>query len=432
LDPKTFKKLRISIDADWDRQTRWLQKLVRFPSLRGQESDCQDWLCAEFAARGWSVDRYTLADVELANLPGYAPQIGIDPTRSCQVVATVPPSADHAASKPGRSLILQGHVDVVPPGPEDMWNDPPFSGTIRDGWLLGRGAQDMKMGISALVFALDAISTAGLKLIGPVYLQTVTEEESTGNGALSTLARGYRADACLIPEPTANTITRAQTGALWFKLRVRANPVHVARAQDGGNAILAAFAVITALQQLTALFNAEARCDPHFRHVVDPIKFNVGVIRGGDWPSSTPSWCEADCRIGVLPGRSIDQVKRQILDCVSEAANREGYTAVPPMIDWNGFHAEGAALEPGSAAESTLAAAHQMVFQAPLTERLSTAVNDTRYYALYRRIPSLCYGPSGKGMHGTNERANLENLKQTTLVIAAFIAEWCGYEPARA
>lgn len=424
LDQIILETLRVSIEAGWQKQVEWLQKLVQFPSLRGQEADCQDWLCSEFAARDWSIDRYTLADVNLEQIKGYAPLIGVDPARSPQAVATIEPHT--GASTCGRSLILQGHVDVVPPGPEDMWHDPPFSGNVRDGWLLGRGAQDMKMGISALVFALDAIRSAGLKLTAPVYLQTVTEEESTGNGALSTLARGYKADACLIPEPTANTITRAQTGAIWFKLRVRGNPVHVARAHDGGNAIIASFSLFAALQALTASLNNEAKHDPYFCRTADPIKFNVGVIRGGDWASSTPAWCETDCRIGVLPGRRPDDVRQAIVDCLDVATRSGGYEADPPQIVWNGFQAEGAVLEPGSAAELVLAAAHRSVFQNPMAERLSSAVNDTRYYALYQHIPALCYGPSGKGMHGLDERANLANLKQTTLVIAAFIADWCG------
>jgi acetylornithine deacetylase len=423
LDVRRLERLRAVIDANWPQQVGWLQKLVRFPSVRGAESACQGWLCSEFSQRGWSVDRYTLADVDIDRFAGFAPLIGVDPAQSVQVVATVPFNRPSA----GRSLILQGHVDVVPPGPIEMWRDPPFSGEVRDGWLLGRGAQDMKMGISALVFALDAIRAAGWTLDAPAYLQTVTEEESTGNGALSTLARGYRADACLIPEPTSNTITRAQTGAIWFKLLVRGKPVHVARSQAGSNAILSTFNLVAALQALTAQFNSKAKDHRWFGAVADPIKFNVGIIRGGDWASSTPAWCEIDCRMGVLPGQRVDEVRGAIADCIRRASQADEFLAKQaPQIVWNGFLAEGTALEPGSDAERLLAAAHQAVFATAMIERLSTAVNDTRYYALYQHTPALCYGPAGTGMHGFDERANLENLKQTTLVIAAFIAEWCG------
>jgi acetylornithine deacetylase len=173
--------------------------------------------------------------------------------------------------------------------------------------------------------------------------------------------------------------------------------------------------------------NSQAKDHQWFGAVADPIKFNVGVIRGGDWASSTPAWCEIDCRMGVLPGQSVDEMRRAIVDCVSHASQADAFLAEqPPQIVWNGFVAEGAVLEPGSDAERLLAAAHESVFASAMTERLSTAVNDARYHILYQRIPALCYGPAGKGMHGLDERADLENLKQTTLVIAAFIAGWCG------
>ena len=132
----------------------------------------------------------------------------------------------------------------------------------------------MKQGVSAMVFALDAIRAAGLEPASDIYLQSVTEEECTGNGALSTLARGYRADAVLIPEPTDGTITRAHVGVMWFRLRVRGVPVHVARAQSGTNAIMSAYQLILALQGHTEALNRQARQDPWFGGIADPIKFN--------------------------------------------------------------------------------------------------------------------------------------------------------------
>ena len=87
-------------------------------------------------------------------------------------------------------------------------------------------------------------------------------------------------------------------------------------------------------------------------------------------------------------------------------------------------------LEPGSEAERVLAAAHRQVFGAEMEARCSTAVNDTRFYGLYRsqgwRMPALCYGPRGENHHGFDERAHLDTLRRTTLAIAAFAADWCG------
>src|SRR6201999_3826077 len=149
-------RLDKAVDDNFARQVDWLATLVRFPSLRGQEAPCQDWIAREFATRGWAVDRYTLADVPMNTLPGFSPVMDTDYTRAVQVVASL------RAPKPaGRSLILQGHVDVVPAGPVEMWQTPPFVGTIKNSRMYGRGANDMKSGVAAMVFALDALRDAG-------------------------------------------------------------------------------------------------------------------------------------------------------------------------------------------------------------------------------------------------------------------------------
>ncbi len=422
IDDAIHQRLQDAVAAGFERQVAFLSELVRFASVRGEEGPLQDWMAGQLAERGYAVDRYTLADVDLTNLPGFSPVMDTDYSRAVQVVGT-----KRAADPAGRSLILQGHVDVVPTGPIELWTTPPFEPAVHDNWLHGRGAGDMKQGVSAMVFALDAIRAAGLEPAADITVQTVTEEECTGNGALSTLARGYRADAVLIPEPTAATITRTHVGVMWFRLRVRGVPVHVAQAQSGSNAIMSAFHLIQALQRHTEALNAAARGDRWFGDIPDPIKFNPGVIRGGDWASSTPSWCEVDCRIGLLPGTSLDAARAGVERCVADAARADGFLANnPPDLVWNGFQADGYVLEPGSDAERVLAAAHGRVFGADMEERRSTAVNDTRFYGLYHRMPALCYGPLGENHHGFDERAHLPTLQQVTLAIAVFVAEWCG------
>ena len=149
------------------------------------------------------------------------------------------------ATNAGKSLILQGHCDVVPAGPLDMWETPPFSPVVKDGRMYGRGACDMKSGTIGALYALDAIKAAGLagRPRGFTF-RSVIEEESTGVGALSTLQRGYRADACFIPEPTGGKMVRSQVGVIWFRLKVRGFPVHVFEAGSGSNAIMAAYHLI--------------------------------------------------------------------------------------------------------------------------------------------------------------------------------------------
>ena len=420
------KQIASAIDANWARQVDWLKSLVSFPSLRGKEAPCQDWIAREFANRGWPVDRYTLSDVAMDALPGFSPVMDTDYRDAVQVVASL------RAPKPqGRSLILQGHVDVVPTGPINMWQTPPFVPTIRDGRMHGRGANDMKSGVCAMVFALDALRSAGCLPGSDVYVQTVTEEESTGNGALSTLARGYRADACLIPEPTAAKILRGTVGVMWFRLVLRGRPVHVSESERGTNAILSAFGLIEALRGHTRELNERVKSDPWFNRIPNPIKFNPGKIVGGDWASSTPAWCEVDCRIAVLPGMTLAAFREELSGVVMAAARQDPFLADnPPQIVWNGFQADDYVLEPGSAFETAVRAAHRRVHGDDPGETILPAVTDCRFYGRYYGIPSLSYGATGSGSHGFDESVDLESIRKVTLAIASFIADWCGTRPA--
>ncbi|SED96643.1 acetylornithine deacetylase [Rhizobiales bacterium GAS191] len=416
-----------AVESNWQAQLDWLTKLVSFPSLRGREGPCQDWLARDFAARGWSVDRYTLAEIEMEHLPGFSPVMDTDYRQAVQVVASLRSPALQSPEQRGRSLILQGHVDVVPEGPVEMWESPPFQARISDGRMYGRGAGDMKAGVSAMVFALAALRRAGYAPASDVYVQTVTEEESTGNGALSTLARGYRADACLIPEPTGQHILRGTVGVMWFRLKLRGRPAHVSRSEQGTNAILSAYGLIEAIREFTRELNSRVKSHPWFGKLENPIKFNLGKISGGDWASSTPAWCEVDCRIAVLPGTPLADFRRELSEVVAKAARRDAFLANNlPEIEWNGFQADDYVLNPGSDFETAIRSAHRAVTGNEPRETLLPAVTDCRFYGRYYDIPSLSYGPSSTDGHGFDEFVELESLKSATIVIARFISEWCG------
>ena len=419
-------ELTKAVEANWARQVEWLKTLTSFPSERGEEAPCQDWITREFAGRGWQVDRYRLADVAMGHLPGYSPVMDTDYERAVQVVASV-----RAPEQKGRSLILQGHVDVVPRGPEEMWSEPPYKPVVRGNRLFARGACDMKSGVSAMVFAMDALRSAGCLPAADVYVQTVTEEESTGNGALSTLARGYRADAVLIPEPTSQHILRGTIGVMWFRLKIRGRPVHVSLSEEGTNAILSAYNLIAALQRYTMELNERVKSHPWFSKVNAPVKFNPGKIRGGDWASSTPAWCEVDCRIAVLPGVTLADFRKELEQVVATAAKQDSFLANhPPAVIWNGFQADDYVLAPGSDFEATMRAAHEAVTGRKAEERILPAVTDCRFYGRYYNIPSLSYGPTGAGSHGFDEYVELDSVKQTTIAIADCIQRWCGLRGA--
>ncbi len=413
-----------SVADGFDDQIAFTQKLVTFASTRGQEHTIQDFVFQTYRSRGYAMERFEMDREAIARHPGgskFSPSHSTAPI----VVAIHRPRAET-----GRSLILQAHVDVVPAGPAELWTAPPFEPRIVDGWLYGRGSGDMKAGHAANLFALDALRRLGLQPAATVYLQSVVEEESTGNGALMAHLRGYQADAALIPEPEDEKIVRANVGVLWFQVEVQGHPVHVREMGSGTNAIDAAYRVIGALRKLEYKWNEDKAGRPHFETEAHPINLNVGRIEGGDWASSVPAWCRIDCRISMYPGTDAQSAAREIEQAVSAFARADAYLANnPPRITFNGFFAEGFVLEPGSEAEAVLGRAHQTAVGKPLQSFMTAGYLDARVHALYDRIPALCYGPTARNIHGSDECVDLASVERITAAMALFIAEWCGTEP---
>ncbi len=417
-----------AVDALFDDQTAFLSELTAFPSTRGNEQAAQDFMAAEMAARGYEVDRWEIDVADIAHMPGFSPVIG-DYEEAVNVVG-----AHRCANPKGRSLILNGHIDVVPEGPHDMWDTPPYAPRIDDGWLYGRGAGDMKAGLASNLFALDALRHCGLVPAADVFLQSVVEEECTGNGALACLQRGYRAEAALIPEPFGEQLVTAQVGVLWFQVHLKGMPTHVAYAGSGANAIEAAMPLIAALHEMEARWNADQVKHPEYAHVHHPLNLNVGRIEGGDWTSSVPAWCVFDVRMGLYPGQDMQAAKAEIEATLNDAARHSAFLRNNmPEVIYNGFEAEGYALaeDDSAAAAQAIAAletAHRRVNGVDLGKLPITATTDARFFGLYADTPALVYGPKAEAIHGFNERVELESMRRVTQATALFIADWCGVQ----
>ena len=427
MDKTLETALLNAVDKGFDAEVTFLSELTAHPSTRGHEQSAQDFMASQMAERGLGVDRWQIDVAEIRNLPGFSPVIG-EYEDAVNVVGT------HRARGKGRSLILNGHIDVVPEGPLDMWDTPPYQPRVDDGWMYGRGAGDMKAGLAAMVFALDAIRATGHQPAGDVFVQSVVEEECTGNGALACLARGYRADAALIPEPFSENLVTAQVGVIWFQVHLKGLPVHVAYAGTGANAIEAAIPLIGALHELEHRWNAADRRPADFAHMDHALNLNIGKIEGGDWTSSVPAWCVFDVRMGVFPGQDLAAARDEIEEVLRRAAQQNDFLRnSQPEVIYHGFQAEGYALSQDSSAAATqaigaLEGAHRTVTGSELKKLPITATTDARFFGLYADTPALVYGPRAEAIHGFNERVELESVRRTTQSMALFIANWCGLE----
>ncbi|HKB82540.1 MAG TPA: ArgE/DapE family deacylase [Burkholderiales bacterium] len=400
--------------------------LVRFPSLNGDEAGAQDFMEGLFRGMGLKTERFEVRDADLKDLRGYSPSVG-QWERHDNVVAI-----HHPNKSGGRSLILNGHIDVVPIGAEELWSSPPFDPVVRDGRLYGRGSGDMKAGIAAYVTAYNALKSIGLQPAAPVFMQSVVEEECTGNGALACLHRGYRADAAIIPEPFGHSILSAQVGVMWLSVEVFGKPAHVLNAAQGINAIEAAFALWRGLQSLEADWNKPGNRHPAFAHLDHPIRFNLGRINGGEWASSVPTRCVIELRCGFYPGVPAAQARAAIEARLAETIKRDPALAgITHRVRYAGFQAEGFVLDATAPLLTALAAAHAQVMNTDADWFASSATTDARAFNLYGSIPATCYGPEAQNIHGIDESVSIESTLRVAQVLALFMARWCGVEKSR-
>jgi len=420
LDPGFERELLAACDTLQPELQRLLASLVRFPSVLGEEAAAQDYMEGLFQGMGLQVDRFAVDDRELQHMPGYAPSLG-HWARHDNVVGEYRPKV-----ATGRSLIFNGHIDVVPVGSADLWSAPPFEPVVRDGRMYGRGSGDMKAGIAAYVTAFLALRRLGYAPSAPVWFQSVVEEECTGNGALACLYRGYRADAALIPEPFDQSVLTAQVGVLWISVEVLGRPAHVLDVSRGINAIEAAFALYRGLESLRDEWNRPENRHPAFAEVARPINFNLGRIEGGEWTSSVPTRCVMDIRCGFYPGVSVADAKKAVEARLAETAASPALSGVQYRVRYAGLQSEGVVVDRAQPVMETLVRAHEHVMGDEPRSFASTATTDIRVFNLYGDTPATCYGPESTHIHGIDESVSLESTRRVTQVLALFLARWCG------
>lgn len=413
--------LQQCVDDLFDEQVSVLKSLVASKSTRGNEAEAQQLMAQEMAKDCQQVDELEVDLKTIEGLRGYSPST-VDYSGMKNIIGLY-----GNPDGQGRSLILNGHIDVVPEGYVGGWSHDPFDPIVKNNKLYGRGSSDMKAGLTAKLFALRAIKKAGFMPNSSVYLQSVVEEECTGNGALSCLAAGYKADAVLIAEPFNEVLVSAQLGVIWFQIKLYGKPVHAEKATEGVNAIEAMLPVIEALRVLEKTWNHEKHQHDHYSCHKHPINLNIAEFHGGDWTSSVPSWATLNCRIAIYPGDKIEGRQQLLEKAISELSKTNPLVAkAQPEVAYHGFLAEGYELQTETDAEDVLSQAHELIFSETLQRQAITATTDARFYGLYEDTPSLVYGPTGEGFHGFDECVHLDSLKRVTQVYAQFIEFWCG------
>ncbi|MBV1798629.1 ArgE/DapE family deacylase [Siccirubricoccus sp. G192] len=424
LDPGARRAILEAVDALRDDAVETLARLVRHPSTLGNEAGALEEMAGLYASLGLTPRRVPTVPEELAAHPGFSPPL-ISYAGRDNVVALHRPK-----TRSGRSLALQGHVDVVPEGAADMWATPPYAPEIRNGRVYGRGAGDMKAGIVSYCMAFKAMRLAGLQPAAEVQLQSVIEEECSGNGALACMLALPRTDAVIIPEPGPgmDALYTAEVGVVWAWVTVSGRPAHVRDMQAGVNAIEAASIIAAAFKDYEREMNRAERIHPAFRGLNHPVNVNLGTIEGGEWNSSVATRCRIGMRVGVMMGYTARQTRADIEALVAKATQHERLRGAQVKLEFKGFMADPCVFDTDAAIVQLARRSYAETTGGALRDYPATGLTDGRFFTLYQDTPVACFGPDAVDIHGIDENVGLDSMHGITRTIALTMAEWCGVE----
>jgi len=429
LSEKEMKVLRL-IDDHQGELIEYLRKLISFktvtPASGGKAEgddykEFQDFVYKTLQEMGFTLDMWEVEASTLENFPGS----GVDPERDLSNMPVV--VGELKGSGKGKSLILNGHYDVVPVGVIENWSHDPFKGEIEDNKIYGRGACDMKGGIATMIEAVKFIQRAGIKLAGDLIVQTVPDEEKSCMGTLACCQKGYKADAAIIPEFTDMNVLIAMRGGTGGKITVFGRSGHAEMTQphwrEGGavNAISKAVKVIQALEQLTE----EWRTRPDKRHkFLDPDIITPTLIKGGEWSVMYPEKVEITFDSMFIP--SMVNISKEIKDKImSVAATDPWMKEHSPKIEIGGgiYGAEINENEP--IIKTAVETSRELGLEPKLIGYGS--LTDAVHLINYSRIPTISIGVDGHTAHKADEFVDVGQLVKATKVMALSILRWCEY-----
>jgi acetylornithine deacetylase len=401
------------------RAARILQLLVRENSTRGNESSTQAIVIEKCRQLGLTLDIWEIGGDELTKHPAYCcdrQSFAGNPN----LVAVLKGSGG------GKSIILNGHIDVVPVGDPLNWKHDPFSGAIECGKLFGRGATDMKGGNVALLMALESIIATGIKLKGDVIFQSVIEEESGGAGTLAAVLRGYHADGAIIPEPTNMKMFPKQQGSMWFRITVTGKAAHGGTRYEGVSAIEKSLLVIQGLQQLEKDRNTRIT-DPLFKKTPIPIPINIGKITSGQWPSSVPDTAVIEGRMGVSPDETIQAAQSEMEKFLQNLMSQDEWLQKHPLkLEWFGGRWQPGSLESDHPLMNELIKSFINVKGEQPVIEASPWGTDGGILSAVGHTPVVVFGPGiTEVAHDANEHIILEDLFTASEIIALTILKWC-------
>ena len=403
-----------AVEAGWAIDS--LARLVRTPSVTGNEGAVQDVLAGLLAETGCEVERLEPDPAMVRDDPDWP---GEEMPRD-----RLPIVLGRLGRPGGRRIVLVGHVDVVPEGDAASWTHDPWSAAIEGDRLYGRGACDMKGGVASLLATVRAIRDADLagRLEGEVLVASVPSEEDGGQGMLAAIRAGATGDMAVITEPTGLEVVIAHAGAITFQLVVPGRAAHASVRREGVSALDKLQVLVRALEADETARNA-TETDPLMTALGLPYATIIGTVKGGSWASTVIDRIEVEGRYGVKLGQSWRDAERDLLRCIDDANESDPFLRDHPAT---------VTLTGGRFSSARTPADH------PLPVGLAGIVEDVvgrrpemtgepygadmRLLIDHGATPTVIFGPGDKRLaHSANEWVSTTEVVECARVLAAWV-----------
>jgi acetylornithine deacetylase len=429
-----------------------LSDLIQIPSTTGEEGDAQEFVAKQYREMGLDVDVWEPDVKELfdkfpyiAQYPSHWEHDFILPYQDLPTYEALVKSNKSGilnythrpnvvgkwkGSGGGRSLILNAHIDTVTVAPRQKWTHDPFGGEVIGGNIYGRGASDDKGGVVAGITAIRCLQALGIKLRGDVILESVVNEEHSGNGTLACIARGYIADAALALEPSENKVRLCGYGCVYWGINIsgRALP---SKCRWEGTELRGVSAneklpgIINQLLQLESDLNKTPVND--FYQGEMPFIMNIGKVRGGKYDTASAGSCSIRGKIHFGPDiGSVNKVMGLFKEYVMRAAVNDPWLKEhPPVVKF--FHHDDANwIDAGEEIVKTVIEAGEKALGQKPEIIAGRGTNDCRHLINQGGIPSFVFGPGTAGQeHTIDESIRIEDLIANVKSLAVTIYDWC-------
>jgi len=412
-----LSKVLSKIDKSKDEILEFGKKMISFETSdppAHNTKEIQLWMDTELQKLGMKTEMYDL-------YPGEPLLIGIA-----------------LGEKNNRTLIFNGHIDVVPA--TEKWDFNPFLAWWDDKYLYGRGAADMKLGVTAAFWAIKIVLESGIKLKNNVMLQSVIGEEMGEHGTKVLLERGYRGDFAIIPEPTELKIC-GQGGVvtMWVIIKssqtfhdgMRSRMIHAGGGIDGANAIEKMYKILQGMQELERYW-AVTKKYPGLTPGANTI--NPAVIKGGRNPAYIADECSLWYTIHFLPCEKIEDVKEEIISYINDLCNADPWLKKnPPKLIFGGTSMlrDTGETFPSSEVQSDnedvkkLFLTFKKVLGREAKSIICPGVCDSGWFSEYK-VPVVICGPGSlEEAHSINEKIEINQVLEAIKLYTAFIIEFC-------